>query len=192
VRSVAVCCSVLRCFAVFCSVVLQCCSVLQCFAGIRITRAPVRTLLFARLNCAFIVAVFLQLQCFSCCVAVFFGVLRCVAVRCSRACPAKCCSVLQCVAVCCSVLQCVAVCCKMLQCVAVYGRVWRCIALRCNRSVAVQSSVAVCCSVLQFTAVRYSALQSLMSCRVLQCVAVFAVCCCVLQCFAIARVGLKC
>jgi len=52
--------------------------------------------------------------------------------------------------------------------------------------------VAVCCSVLQFTAVCYSALQSLMSCRVLQCVAEFAVCCSVLQCFAIARVGLKC
>ena len=87
----AVCCRVLQCFAVCCSVwsVLQCvavcCSVLQCV-----------------------------LQCALKCVAVCCCVLKC-ALQCVSQCVAVCCSVLQCVAVCvavfCSASQCVAVCC---------------------------------------------------------------------------------
>jgi len=46
-------------------------------------------------------------------VAVYPGVLPCVAVNCSASqCAVGCCSVLQCVAVCCSVFQCIAVCCS--------------------------------------------------------------------------------
>jgi len=93
IRQRHLCCSVLQCIAVYCSVstyvsdtcVAVCCSVLQCVAVCLHTSAtPV-------------------LQC----VAVYCIVLLCVA---------ACCSVLTyvsdtCVAVCCSVLQCVALCC---------------------------------------------------------------------------------
>jgi len=66
-------------------------------------------------------AVCLQCVCsMSQCVAVWHGVLQCVAV---------CCSVLQCVAVWHGVLQCVAVCCSLLQCVAVCCSVARCAAV---------------------------------------------------------------
>jgi len=83
------CCSVLQCVAVCCSVPL---CLLQCFC------------LFLNTRCS-------VLQC----VLVCFSVLLCVAVCCSvLLCAAVCCCVLQCVAVCCNVLLCVAVCCSVL------------------------------------------------------------------------------
>jgi len=82
-----VCCSVLQCVAV-------CCSMFQ--GGNAVEE-------FVAVYCS-------VLQC----VAVYGSVSQCVAVwKCSRG---VCCSVLQCVAVCCSVLQCVAVCCSELPC----------------------------------------------------------------------------
>ena len=103
------------------------------------------------------------------CVAVYYRVLQCVAVRCSvldleiavvpyevlgtdvLQCAAMYCSVLQCIAVCCSVLQCAAVCCSVLQCVAECCSVWQCIAVHCS----VLRCVAVCCSVLQCVVYMY-------------------------------------
>jgi len=96
IMSCILCCSVLQCVAVRCSVLqcaVVCCSVLQCVA----------------VRCS-------VLQC----VAVCCSVLQCVTVVqiCSRGPSVSHTanhvmhSVLQCVAVCCSVLQCVAVCCN--------------------------------------------------------------------------------
>ena len=89
----AVCCSVLQCVAVCCSVVQ--CSVVQCVA--------VCCNVLKLLRCSL-------LQSF----AEFRSMLQCVG-QCVGQCVAVCCSVLQCVAVCCSVLQCGAV-----QCSAVH------------------------------------------------------------------------
>jgi len=87
----AVCCSVLQCVAVCCSVSQSaCCSVLQCVAVT--TRTNHNTADSQQWRAA-VCCSMLQLAC---------------------------CSVLPCVAVCCSVLPCVAVCCSVLQCVAVY------------------------------------------------------------------------
>jgi len=163
-----VCCSVLQCAAVCCSVswyVTVCCSVLQCVAALYISALRNIEGHFR------------------------WGVLQCVAVCCSVLQPfmlapfeilkdasaEMCCSVLRYVAACCSVLQCVAVCCRVLQCVAalhistlrnVEGRFgW-----------GVLQSVAVCCSLLQpFTSPSFELLKVSFAevyCSVLQCVAV--------------------
>jgi len=84
--------------------------------------------------------------------------LQCVAVCCSVVqCVAMFCSLLQCVAVCCSVLQCVAVCCSVL--LLIYG-------LREHLSV----PVAVCDS----REAKNTSIYTLISCSMLQRVAVFA------------------
>jgi len=100
------CCSVLRCVAVFCSVLLcatvVCCSVLLCVA-----------VYCNVLQCIAMCCSVLQ------CVAVYCNVLQRIAMCCSvLQCAAVYCNVLQCIAMCCSVLQCVAMCCSVLQCVA--------------------------------------------------------------------------
>jgi len=82
VSTFIVCCSVLQCVAVCCSV----CSVLQCVA-----------VCCSVLQCAAVCCSVLQ------CVAVYCSVLQCVAM---------CCSMLQCGAARCNVLQCAAVCCS--------------------------------------------------------------------------------
>jgi len=86
------CCSVLQCVAVCCSVLLY---LLRSLVG-------TRSIVFQ-------------------CVAVCCSVLQCIAMCCSTCSGVKstkdrmCCSMLQYIVVCCSVLQCVAVCCSVLQ-----------------------------------------------------------------------------
>ena len=94
---VAVCCIMLHCAAVHCSV-LQ-------YVAVRTLQCVVHVL-----QCVAVCCSVLQ------CVAVCCNVLHYVAVRTLQC---MCCSVLQFVAVCCSVLQCVAVCCSVLQCATV-------------------------------------------------------------------------
>jgi len=124
-----VCCSVLQCVAVCCSVPL---SVSFCIV-FHATKDAHHTLSFC--------SVFLGL------LSVFLHVLR----VCVLQCVAVCCSVLQCVAACCSVLQCVAVRCSLfLGLLSVFLQVLRVCVLQC---------VAMCCSVLQCVAACCSVLQ---------------------------------
>jgi len=98
-----VCCNVVQCVAVCCSMLHVCvaawCRVLQCGNGFRVTLQHTAT----RCNT-------LQRS---------HTAPHCRALVSSHGHRCLCCSVVQCVAVCCSVLQCVAVCCSVLQCVAV-------------------------------------------------------------------------
>jgi len=104
-----------------------------------------------------------------------------------------CCSVLQCVAVCCSVLQCVAVFFSVLQCKV------RCVAL-VQRSLDSTTQVAMFFSVLQCAAVCCSVLQCVLRLRLRQnarstplprllfvavCCSVVVMSCGVLQCVAV-------
>ena len=147
------CCSVLQCVALCCSVLYEhacrsalvprgCvwCSVMQRVAACCILRRHTRE--FSHVQEGFI-----------CCS--FCSVLQCVAV---------CCSVLQCVAVCCSVLQCVANCCSVLQSVAV---------------IMVSTGDASYETILNTLQVCVSVERVAVYCSVLQCV---AACCSVLRC----------
>jgi len=120
-----VCCNVLQCVTVCCSVLhvplkskrwvhacgAVCCSVLQCVAVhhsmLHFTNTVKKTSLCV---CCRVLQ----------CVEVRCSALQCVAVCCSyrskvtKVSLCVCCSVMQCVAVCCRVLQCAAVCCSVL------------------------------------------------------------------------------
>jgi len=168
-----VCCSVLPCVAV-------CCSMLQ------YTIESNTCLLCISFVCSSV------LQCVMQCVAVCCSVLQCVAV---------CCSVLQCVAVCYSMLQwatlvcdtraqCDAVCCSVLQYVVVCYNipqratlVFNAFAHYAAMCCSVMHCVAVCCSMLQYTIESNTCLQYIYSVRTLHAKPMFsAVCCSVLQC----------
>jgi len=126
-----VCCSVLQCVAVCCSVeehdscvtslsqcVAVCCRVLQCVVVccrdiLARNKTPFEPFLSRVLDCIkrVIFAFSTSKNSFSR-ISVFRLQHSC---RRDAQCVAVCCSVLQCVAVCCSVLQCVAVCCSVLR-----------------------------------------------------------------------------
>ena len=201
-----VCCNIVMCVAVWCSVFVVCCIVTLSTSAAK----------FQQLQYVLIVnAVYcIVLQCVAECCSVTLSsvlnrlnasekillqcVLQCVAVWpclprrggrvpvavCALVCAAVCYSMLQCNCVCLGaaakiLLQCVAVCCSVLQCVTVCCSVTLSASAQ-RRSSCYSACCSVCCSVLQCVAV---------CCSVLQC---FAVCCSVLQCVALCCTVLQC
>jgi len=121
------CCSVLQCVAVRCSVSwgsarTQC----DLHPAPRTSTHPTHTVF----QCVAVCGSVLQ------CVAVSAGVLPDLTAILTGSSNINrsysCCSVLQCAAVCCSVLQCAAVCCSALQCVAV--SIYTCVGTRAPQS----------------------------------------------------------
>jgi len=102
--------SVLQHFAVCCSV-LRCVAVWRHLHGIFQNRSLCVAVCCSVLWCVAVCCGVLQ------CVAVCCDVLRCVEICMSLSETGHC--VLQCFAVCCSVFRCVALCCDVLQCVVV-------------------------------------------------------------------------
>jgi len=173
-----VCCSVLQCVAVFCSVlryVAACQCVAVCHPG-----SEYHSLVQLEIRY----------------VAVCCGVLKYVEVCCSVSTRVAvpfvgatwhqvCCSVLQYVAVRCSVLQCVAVCCSTLQCVAVCL-----LESEYHSLVQLNTLVEACCSVLQWHAVCCNKLQCVTQGQSIVSATWHQVCCSALQCIAACLPGI--